>query len=222
MRATFLSLLALPLFATSVAQPRATNAVPQPLPELPRPSASRTVGFTFYESGSPISSKSITSAGTYTFGGCTTGVTDHYFVTLSIGGNVIANTQTPFADNCLFANVYVGSSTTFNVDAKIYNVLGGLIASASLPVSASISAPYGVSISPPYAVMDYETNTWTASITAGSSVGPYTYSWSGVLSGSGSSVTGSISSSGNLNLTITDSHGLQTSTSQWICVNNNC
>jgi hypothetical protein len=44
---------------------------------------------------------------------------------------------------------------------------------------------------------------WEAAILSGGTP-PYTYAWSGVLSGSGSSVSGEVTSSGNLSLVVED------------------
>ena len=60
------------------------------------------------------------------------------------------------------------------------------------------------------------TCTWQPIASGG--VPPYSYQWSGALSGTGISVTGSISSSSALNLTVTDSFQNQKFTSLAITV----
>lgn len=63
--------------------------------------------------------------------------------------------------------------------------------------------PPVVSITGPTEVYPYEDCTWDSEVEYGTS--PFTYAWSGVLSGSESYVDGAVSSSGYLTLIVTDS-----------------
>lgn len=76
--------------------------------------------------------------------------------------------------------------------------------------------PLSVFISGPDEVPPDEYCTWQASVTGGTA--PYSYSWSGALSGSGSSVSGSISQSSWLYLTVTDAGQNQDSNQIFITV----
>ena len=71
-------------------------------------------------------------------------------------------------------------------------------------------------ISGPMILEPGETGTWWGSASGGTS--PYSYEWSGVLSGTGSSITGEIWSSGSLDLTVTDAEGTEVSTHVIVCV----
>lgn len=75
--------------------------------------------------------------------------------------------------------------------------------------------PLTVDIVGPTQVRAWEFCTWQAVASGGA--GGYTYQWSGVLSGTGSSVSGNVSSSGTLAVVVT-SGGDQTNDSQWITV----
>jgi hypothetical protein len=79
--------------------------------------------------------------------------------------------------------------------------------------------PLNAQISGEQYVKPYYPCEWFASATGG--VGPYTYQWSGVLSGSGQSISGSIGQSGSLMLTVTDSNQNTDSESWWISVSQN-
>jgi hypothetical protein len=68
-----------------------------------------------------------------------------------------------------------------------------------------------VSISGPAYVSDLMTNTWTAQVSGGTA--PYTYSWSGALGSTSSSVTGSLPTSDVLYLDVWDSSGQHVATS---------
>lgn len=60
--------------------------------------------------------------------------------------------------------------------------------------------------------------TWTASASSG--VAPYTYSWSGVASGSGSALDAVVNNSGNLTVTVTDDIGNTDQSTRYIVVDN--
>ena len=77
--------------------------------------------------------------------------------------------------------------------------------------------PLSTTISGPTIVEPGETETWLALTFGGTS--PYSYEWSGVLSGTGSSITGEVWSTGSsLELTLTDADGTEASTNIIICV----
>lgn len=83
----------------------------------------------------------------------------------------------------------------------------------------NIPQPFAISFSGPATRPTGVAGTWISSVLPGPSVGPYTYEWSGVLSGNGTSITGTIAEPGGfLTLTVTDANGLQRSTSTWIYV----
>ena len=63
--------------------------------------------------------------------------------------------------------------------------------------------PLSVEIQGPSTVPPNETCTWWATVTGGEA--PYSYQWSGVLSGTGSQVWGSLSSSGTLRVDVSSS-----------------
>jgi hypothetical protein len=78
----------------------------------------------------------------------------------------------------------------------------------SIPLTAQIGGPTELEPNEPC--------TWQALVTGGTP--PYTYSWSGALSGSNSWVSGSLSTSSNLFLTVTSSDSQQSSPSLSIAV----
>jgi hypothetical protein len=57
-------------------------------------------------------------------------------------------------------------------------------------------------------------STWSAEVSGGTP--PYTYGWSGLFYGSGSSISGSTSSSGTLKLDVYDAVGVHANTSKWV------
>ena len=71
-------------------------------------------------------------------------------------------------------------------------------------------------ISGPEEVPEYEPCTWVSVVNGGTE--PYTYAWSGALTGSNWSITGS-PDSGTLYLTVTDHFGAQASDEMEIGVN---
>ena len=75
---------------------------------------------------------------------------------------------------------------------------------------------FSATISGPMILEPGETGTWWGSASGGTS--PYSYEWSGVLSGTGSSITGELWSSGTLDLTVTDADGTEASTHILVCV----
>jgi len=76
--------------------------------------------------------------------------------------------------------------------------------------------PLSVFINGQASVGENEFCTYVATVTNGTP--PYTYSWSGLLSGSSSSVSGTMTTSGNLSLTVTDSDSNQDSDNLWVTV----
>lgn len=71
-----------------------------------------------------------------------------------------------------------------------------------------------VGITGPDQVNNDWTSTWTATVSGGTA--PYTYSWSGLFYGTSSSVSGSVSSSDDLYLDVTDAVGTHVSVSKYI------
>jgi hypothetical protein len=81
---------------------------------------------------------------------------------------------------------------------------GGLTTGASnMTLVDSLAPVLTVHIDGPDGVVSGNTGTWTANLGL-PGTGPYTYSWSGLLSGSSSSVSGSPTSSGYLNVRVID------------------
>lgn len=78
--------------------------------------------------------------------------------------------------------------------------------------------PLSVAIVGPDTVQAGDTNTWQASVSGGTR--PYSYEWSGLLEGTDSTITGALSQSGSLDLTVTDNAGDEVSTYLVICVLN--
>lgn len=78
--------------------------------------------------------------------------------------------------------------------------------------------PVSVAIAGPSIVDAGIQNSWWADNLSGG-VAPYTYQWWGVLSGSQSSISGSLSSSGTLFLKVTSTDGQTKTTSKFITVN---
>ena len=76
--------------------------------------------------------------------------------------------------------------------------------------------PLSAWINGPDEVPETESCTWQADVTGG--VTPYSYQWSGVLSGSGSSITGIVGGSGYLILMVTGDESDQASDSLFIYV----
>jgi len=111
----------------------------------------------------------------------------------------------------------IGDSTTFFT--SWFSPLGGIEKElGQLDVLSETPPPLPLSagISGPTIVETGETETWWGSASGGKS--PYSYEWSGVLSGTGSSITGELWSSGTLDLTVTDAEGTEASTHIIICV----
>ena len=96
--------------------------------------------------------------------------------------------------------IFSGTGTHSLVDA--------LVALGITTLNASIAGPSEVPAG--------EYCTWYANVTGG---GPqYQYQWSGVLSGTGPEVSGTLYSSGTLNLTVTDDVGQQDGDQLYITV----
>jgi hypothetical protein len=92
----------------------------------------------------------------------------------------------------------------------------GLVDAAYAVGIAPPPPPLSTSIFGPSQVRKNCLYTWSASVSGGQS--PYTYQWSGVLSGTGSSITGSLSASGTLFLNVGSADGQRASTSLSITV----
>lgn len=130
----------------------------------------------------------------------------------------------PFTfNNFIYENESGSITPTFNG-----NVTGGLSpqcgfgatgGSSSVVLADSATTWVAAGITGPAVITSGDNETWSASITAPHlGYPPYTYAWSGVLSGNGSSVTGSPASTGFLYLTVQDSHGFQSTTQIYISV----
>jgi hypothetical protein len=76
-----------------------------------------------------------------------------------------------------------------------------------------------VSIDGPTMVTEGQTNTWSALVTGGT--GPYTYQWSGGLSGNGQSVAGSLSEN-DVYLDVWDSAGHHAAVSIFVSIVQDC
>ena len=68
----------------------------------------------------------------------------------------------------------------------------------------------------PTTVSSTEECTWRANVVGGR--GPFTYVWSGVLSGSGNEILGQITSTGILTLNVSGPHGQSASYQEWVHV----
>jgi hypothetical protein len=80
--------------------------------------------------------------------------------------------------------------------------------------------PLTASINGPSSVQAQTSATWQAAVSGGAT--PYTYQWSGVASGTGSSVTETLSASGTLELTVRDAAGTTAAASLYVDVYNTC
>ena len=73
-----------------------------------------------------------------------------------------------------------------------------------------------ISIAGPDYVQPQDFSTWSAVVSGGT--GPYTYSWSGPFSGSGSSISGSLNYADTIFLTVTDANGASATASKPVTV----
>ena len=92
---------------------------------------------------------------------------------------------------------------------------GALNAEAAVAAVPSPPPPMSASIAGPSEVKPNQSWCFWAANTSGGTP-PYSYNWSGVLSGTGATVTGAVNSSGRLYLLVTDSNGQQRSPSKYI------
>ncbi|HVX41859.1 MAG TPA: hypothetical protein VHB25_20025 [Gemmatimonadaceae bacterium] len=131
-----------------------------------------------------------------------------YFTNIIVSddaGQVVPNFgPTSFVDSsaslqCGFAVSSTSSSATLADSATTY-------------VRAQISGPSSVAAG--------ASGTWTAEVASPPHTGtaPYTYEWSGILTGSGATITGVPSASGLLNMTITDALGYRYTASMSVTV----
>lgn len=104
-------------------------------------------------------------------------------------------------------NGILSSRDTVN-NLIIYSPISGIEHEKDFDTDVLVVAVYPVtaSIDGPSQVQPQVECTWEADVSGGTL--PYSYQWSGVLSGTGSSVSGEVSSSGNLSLTVTDVNDL--------------
>ncbi len=87
----------------------------------------------------------------------------------------------------------------------MYSPWDAIEAHLGVALDPSFPSPLIVSIDGPNEVKPTQLCTWNAQVTNGDA--PFSYSWSGILTGTGSSVTGVVGSSGSLMLSVTSSDG---------------
>ena len=106
------------------------------------------------------------------------------------------------------------------IDGNDGNVEGSLTIDNTMdgggPAVVCNASALTANISGPDEVQPIQFCSWSASVSGG--LQPYTYSWSGVLSGSASDIMSLVSESGWLNLTVTDDANSQVNTSKFITV----
>lgn len=172
-------------------------------------------------SASIAGTASITQAGSYNYGVCLSGrPTGNYFAQLytSSGGNIDTfNLANGLCTSGSTSSVYADHTTAdFSVWAKIYKYpLGNptyIGDSNTLAVDVDVSPPPpSVYVAGDASVSPSESCSWQAIASGGTP--PYSYSWWGALSGSSSSVSGTISQSSYLYVQVTDANS-QTDTNQ--------
>jgi len=97
------------------------------------------------------------------------------------------------------------------------NVLSSIgTGSPNLLLYSSIPSAVEANIDGPSTVHPEDWCQWTADVEAGHS--PFTYQWSGIASGTGSSISFTPTSAGTLTLKVWDALGTNSSTSMWITV----
>lgn len=99
----------------------------------------------------------------------------------------------------------------------VYSPLGGLrldLGTFTFGALPSTPPPPTANITGPNEVLPESLCQWDGSASGGTP--PYSYSWSGILSGSGSSILGSPSSSGVLKLTVTDAASQQDTHNRYV------
>lgn len=153
--------------------------------------------------------------------GCNDGPNDETDYTAEFGGTSAAAPQVAAA----FALVYAVQPELTLSQARS-QVLGNTdpwpgtasqVGNGKLNVAAALGIErLAASIFGPSEVAPDQSCTWYA--TVGGGVSPYTYRWSGVLSGTASEVSGSVSSSGWLYLDVTSADGQQASDEMFITV----
>lgn len=99
----------------------------------------------------------------------------------------------------------VDHQNIYKTRAGLDQVKEAMLLMGMISTGNTSSSTMSADISGPDAVNDDWYSTWQAQISGG--VAPYSYSWSGILYGSGSSVSGSLSTSGDLTLNVTDATG---------------
>lgn len=106
---------------------------------------------------------------------------------------------------------------------SIYHTATGLdaVATGMRQMGMGLStAPLSITTSGPRSLTDGIAGTWSASVSYGWT--PYTFTWSGVISGTGSSITRVPSGSGYVYLTVVDANGKRGTTSFWLDVTSTC
>jgi hypothetical protein len=88
--------------------------------------------------------------------------------------------------------------------------------SSTVNVLYNPPAPLSAFISGPTQVRPTDQCTWYSNVSGG--LQPYSYAWSGVLSGTGPQVTGRLSESGSLNLDVTSADGQHSHDDMFITV----
>jgi hypothetical protein len=174
----------------------------------PKPKASFDFG-----PGSLSGPTLISAAGTYTYQLCAGALLEGqtYVFRIYRNSTIVVNASVTADANghgCASASLSINEQTgSFQLSGEVFADDGNEVVFSTMSVSVSI---FAVAIAGPNGGQAPFQGTWTANITnAGISVGPYTYQWSGDLSGTGSSITGTFYSETTyyLNLTVTDANG---------------
>jgi hypothetical protein len=178
----------------------------------------------------------------YSAGGLFVGGSGNYHVDWVLGQEVVSHGETDGDYTDASGNIMMRAHQTFSFlpaydgapylsvltahvhdlslgtdDVRQLNVLVCPSPSNCAATTRPFPPPYGATIDgvESFSVGDF--GSWTADVHGGTP--PYTYSWTGLFTGSGSSISGTMTQSGNLNLDVWDSTGLHTSTSAFIFVN---
>jgi hypothetical protein len=114
-----------------------------------------------------------------------------FYIERSQGGTY-AQIDTVGANVTSYGNTGLPASTTFSYRVRAHNTAG--FSAYSNTASATTSPPVSVSISGPSLVRPNATCTWNAMVSNGTP--PYTYSWSGLGSGTGDAITLAVPSGG--------------------------
>jgi PKD domain. len=187
----------------------------------PKPKASLDLG-----AGSLSGPTLIGAAGTYTYQLCAGALLEGetYVFRIYRNSTIVVNASVTADVNghgCASASLSINEQTgSFQLSGEVFADDGNEVVFSTLNVTVNI---FSVAIAGPNGGPPPFEGTWTATIiNAGISVGPYTYQWSGDLSGTGSSITGTFFSETtyDLTLTVTDANGRTASSSKAIYICN--